>query len=47
MVITELAVFENKNGKLVLTEISEGTTFEEVEEKTGFKLIKPDNLKIF
>lgn len=28
MVITELAVFENRNGKLVLTEISDDTTFE-------------------
>lgn len=31
MVITELAVFENQNGKLVLTEIAEGKTFEEVQ----------------
>lgn len=40
MVITELAVFENQNGKLVLIEIAEGTTFEEVQEKTGFKITR-------
>jgi len=26
MVITELAVFENRSGRLILTEIAEGTT---------------------
>lgn len=28
MVITELAVFQKQNGKLVLTEIAEGTTLQ-------------------
>ena len=28
MVITELAVFENQNGKLILTEIAEGSTLQ-------------------
>ena len=31
MVITELAVFENRNGKLVLIEIANETTFDEVD----------------
>ena len=47
MVITELAVFENRDGKLVLTEIAEGKTFEEIQEKTGFKLVKSEDLKTF
>ena len=47
MVITELAVFENQNGKLVLTEIAEGTTVEEVQQKTGFELNISKELKKF
>jgi 3-oxoacid CoA-transferase B subunit len=35
-VITELAVFENINGKLVLTEIAHETTLEDVQRQTGF-----------
>lgn len=46
MVITELAVFQRKNGKLVLTEIAEDTTFEEVQKKTGFPL-ENKNIKTF
>ena len=38
MVITELAVFENRGGRLILTELSEGVTLEEVQEQTGFKI---------
>jgi 3-oxoacid CoA-transferase B subunit len=38
VVITELAVFENRGGKLILTEISEDTTLEEVQRQTGFKI---------
>lgn len=46
-VITELAVFENINGKLVLTEIAEETTFEEVQNQTAFKITTIENLKRF
>jgi len=46
-VITELAVFENLNGKLVLTEIAEDTTLEEVQKQTGFPLTVVDNLLRF
>lgn len=38
MVITEKAVFENQNGRMVLTEIAEGSTLEEVQQMTGFKV---------
>lgn len=34
--ITDLAVFRNIDGEMVLHEIAEDTTLEEVEEKTGF-----------
>ena len=37
-VITELAVFENRNDHLVLTEIAEETTLEQVQKYTGFPL---------
>mgnify|MGYP003393028830 CR=1 FL=1 len=47
MVITELAVFENQGGKLVLTEIAEGTTLEEVQSKTGFKIVTAPEVKTF
>lgn len=47
MVITELAVFENRNGQLVLTEISADTTLEEVQSQTGFKLICAEPLGRF
>jgi 3-oxoacid CoA-transferase B subunit len=47
MVITELAVFENRAGKLVLTEIAEGTTLEEVQSKTGFPIVTAAEIKKF
>lgn len=47
MVITELAVFENKGGKLILTEISEDTTIEEVQKQTGFNIICAEKLGKF
>jgi acyl CoA:acetate/3-ketoacid CoA transferase beta subunit len=47
MVITELAVFENRNGRLVLTEIANDTTLEEVQAQTGFPLEVADNLGRF
>ena len=46
-VITELAVFENINGKLILTEIAEETTLEEVQSQTGFKITAAENLQRF
>ena len=46
-VITELAVFENIDGKLVLTEIAEETTLEEVQNNTGFKITTAETLKRF
>jgi len=47
MVITELAVFKNINGELILTEIATETTLEEVQKYTGFKLKVADNLTRF
>lgn len=47
MVITELAVFKNEGGKLILTEIAEGTTLEEVQKQTGFKLICAETIGRF
>jgi 3-oxoacid CoA-transferase B subunit len=47
MVITEKAVFENVNGKLILTEIAEGSSLEEVQSMTGFKIEARPDLKKF
>ena len=47
MLITELAVFEKRNGRLVLIEIASDTTLEEVQAQTGFKLDIAENLKTF
>lgn len=47
MVITELGVFKNINGELILTEIASETTLEEVQKYTGFKLKVADNLGRF
>lgn len=47
MVVTELAVFQNQNGRLVLTQIAENTTLEEVQSKTGFKINAASNIKKF
>ena len=47
MVITELAVFENRDGKLVLTELAEGVTLEQVQEVTGFKITCAETLGSF
>ncbi len=47
MIITELAVMEVTEEGLVLREISQDTTVEEVVSKTGAKLIIPENLGKF
>lgn len=47
MVITEKAVFENINGKLILTEIAKESSLEEVQSLTGFKIETHSNLKTF
>jgi 3-oxoacid CoA-transferase B subunit len=47
MVITELAVFENRSGKLVLTEIAEGFSLEDLQAQTGFKITCAEPLKTF
>lgn len=47
MVITELAVFENKGGKLVLTEIAEGFTLDKIQSQTGFKITCAESIKTF
>lgn len=47
MVITELSVFENRNGQLILTEIANETTLEEVQAQTGFKLVCAEPLGRF
>lgn len=46
-VITELAVFKNINGELILTEIATETTLEEVQKYTGFTLKVAPNLGRF
>ena len=40
MVITEKAVFTRQNGKLKLTEIAKGTSFDELQKVTGWQLEK-------
>ena len=47
MVITEKAVFEKRNGRLVLTEIAKESSLEDVRNSTGFELILADNIKEF
>ncbi|MGM0409483.1 MAG: 3-oxoacid CoA-transferase subunit B [Bacillota bacterium] len=47
MIVTELAVMEVIDEGLLLKEISEDTTLEEVKEKTEADLIISDNLKTF
>lgn len=47
MVITELAVFENREDGLVLTEIAEGTTLEHVQSVTDFPIQVVEPLKRF
>lgn len=46
MIITELGVMEVRNEGLVLTEIYEGTTVEEIQNLTEASLIVSDDLKI-
>ncbi len=46
-VITELAVFKNVKGELVLTEIAKETTLEEVQKYTGFPLKVASNVGRF
>ena len=38
MVITQLAVFENRDGRLILTELAQETSIEEVQKQTGFTI---------
>jgi 3-oxoacid CoA-transferase B subunit len=38
MVITEKAVFQNINGRLILTEMAEGLTIEQLQSDTEFKI---------
>lgn len=45
LIITDLAVFTFENGKLRLDEIAEGTTVEEVIEKTEAEVVVADNVK--
>jgi acetate CoA/acetoacetate CoA-transferase beta subunit len=45
LIVTELAVIEVKNEGLVLIEISQNTTVEEVISKTDATLIVPDDVK--
>jgi len=44
-VITELATFEFKDGKMILTEIEEGVTLEEIRAKTPCEFTVADGLK--
>lgn len=47
VLITELAVFQNRGGKLVLTEIAEESTLEEIQAQTGFPITCAEQLKRF
>lgn len=47
MLITDMAVFEFPNGEIVLTEIAEDTTVEEVKANTGCDFAVADNLGTF
>lgn len=47
MVITELAVFEIKDGKFFLTEYAPGVTVEEILEKTAGEVVVSENVKEF
>ena len=47
MVITELAVFENISGKLVLTELSDNVTLQEVQEQTGLTITPAASIRRF
>ena len=46
-VITEKAVFEKRDGELVLTEIAEESNLDDVKKTTGFKFKAADDLKRF
>ena len=45
ILITELGVYEKRDGELVLTEIAKETTLENVLKLTGYKVKVADNLK--
>lgn len=45
-VITDLAVFQNVDGKLKLTEISRDASLEEVKKKTGFQIDVTDESQL-
>jgi len=47
MLVTDKAVFELHSGELVLTEIAEDSSLEEVRSTTGFQFKNLDNLKKF
>ena len=47
MVITEKAVFENRDGRLVLTEVAHDSSLEDVRAHTGFELEVADQLRRF
>ncbi len=47
ILVTELAVFERRDGELVLTEIAADTTLENVRSSTGYNVRVADDLKKF
>ena len=47
ILVTEKAVFEKRDGILVLTDIAKESSLEEVRSETGFELVVADNLKSF
>ena len=47
MVITELAVFEIRDGKFLLTEYAPGVTVEEILAKTEGEVVVSENIKEF
>lgn len=47
MVITEKAVFEKIDGRLVLTEVAKESSLEEVKQLTSFEIIVKDKLKVY
>jgi 3-oxoacid CoA-transferase len=47
ILVTEKAVFEKRDGILVLTDVAKNSSLEEVRSETGFELVVADNLRSF
>eukprot|EP01017_Pseudomicrothorax_dubius_P040009 TRINITY_DN6211_c0_g1_i1.p1 TRINITY_DN6211_c0_g1~~TRINITY_DN6211_c0_g1_i1.p1 ORF type:complete len:318 (+),score=97.10 TRINITY_DN6211_c0_g1_i1:109-954(+) len=47
MLVTEIAVFEFANGEVILKEVAEGVSVEDVQKQTGCRFVLANNLKTF